>query len=301
MLAIEVPVFLVQRVYESVSHGLVNLRALTAGANPATALHPVALAEMLALFGVLLVLVGVAQGGVMLAGNEAWHGRPVRPLAALAALGRRVVPLVLTYVLVLVLATLAAVVGALPGMAVTFGTVFVAASQHLGPGLIVLASVLGSVVVLVGVVVAALFLYLRWYVVVPTVVLEGLSGFGSLKRSAALMRGRVEPGFFGRVEVRASLLLLVVFFLLLVPQLLVGVPHFLLMHAYAPAKGVLDPLSVPFALRFPLELVELLLATVVTPFSVLASLVFYFDLRVRREGYDLELRARALGGEGAGG
>ncbi len=93
---------------------------------------------------------------------------------------------------------------------------------------------------------------------------------------------------------RASLLLLVLFLLLAVPGLLIGVPQLLVAVAYTPPGLPPDILSIPFLIRLPFDVAQVFLSTILTPLGILAMLFFYLDLRIRREGYDLELRAQQV-------
>lgn len=290
-LVFEAPVYLLGKVYQSLTRELLPTSTVDpqATARALEHLDPGVLALLpVVLLGILLLGV-VLQGTLDLAGNAAWHGRPVRLGHTLREVLGRVPALLGTSLLMQLLLGLSALGAALPGLALAVGG---ATAGSVG---LALLGFVASVLLLLA---AVLVLYLRWFLYAEAVVLEGRAGPAALRRSRALMAGSVEPGFFGRIKVRASLVLLVVFFVSLVPGLLVGIPLFVLMAIYAPAPGVLDPASIPLLFRLPLEALQLLASGLVAPFGVLAVLAFWFDLRVRREGYDLELRASALGEAG---
>lgn len=124
----------------------------------------------------------------------------------------------------------------------------------------------------------AVWLYVAWAVATPALLLEQVKGTAALRRSFRLVRHRWWPSF-------ATLL---VGFILagivsaVVQGLFVGV-----IFAGAGDNGVLTLL---------LSTIGGLVAGVLArPFQAAVTALLYFDLRVRKEGFDLQLLAQRLG------
>jgi hypothetical protein len=120
------------------------------------------------------------------------------------------------------------------------------------------------------------YLLVAWSVAVPVLLLEGWRGRTALERSRKLVAGRWWPAF--AVLGLASLLSVVVQF-----GLSAVVTVVLLGGAGEPVTVVGDALA------------NVASTAVTTPFLAAVTTVFYFDLRVRKEGFDLEVLARRIG------
>ena len=138
------------------------------------------------------------------------------------------------------------------------------------------ALLIGSVLIVliavtvVGLPVAVYFL-ITWAFMIETVVLEGQKGRQALSRSSALVKGN-----WWRV----------VGFILLV-LLVVGLPSLLLYYVTIAAGGGNVFLS---------SLLSSLLTLPLAPIGAVASVLMYFDLRVRKEGYTLAKLKAEVGG-----
>jgi hypothetical protein len=142
--------------------------------------------------------------------------------------------------------------------------------------------VLGGILTAVGFlfcVVPGIYLYVCFAVALPVLMSEGQRGSNALRRSRALVRGRWW---------KTALALLVA-----------GLLAFLL-------AGIIETLVATVSFvdddnAFVLFLVTAIAGTagalVSTPFSAAYHTVLYFDLRVRKEGFDLQLLASRLGVE----
>ncbi|MDP9389748.1 MAG: glycerophosphoryl diester phosphodiesterase membrane domain-containing protein [Actinomycetota bacterium] len=134
-------------------------------------------------------------------------------------------------------------------------------------------------------VVPGIFLYVAWSVAVPALLLEDQRGWQALKRSKQLVKGRWWP-VLGAIVVSGILAGIVqaVF-----SGLLIAI-------AGAGDNAVVDATATAIA--------NTAASVLTTPFSAAVIMVVYFDLRVRKEGFDLELLARRVGVEppaGSGG
>ena len=124
-----------------------------------------------------------------------------------------------------------------------------------------------------------LYLGTSWWPALPALLLEDVRGFKALGRSHGLVRGRWWSTF-GTLFL-AWLLSLVITFL---------TAGLLALLTYA---AVGDDTITAIALNF---LANLVASALTTPFLAAVTIIVYFDLRVRKEAFDLELLARGIGG-----
>jgi hypothetical protein len=146
---------------------------------------------------------------------------------------------------------------------------------------VIVASVIGvAVMVLLGLrVLTGIVLFL------PGIVVEGLTGFESLKRSFALAKG-------GYLRILSALVF--AWILLLVPVLgayfVTGTTRTLI-DPEAASSGVVGVGQIVVQ-----QLLVLISTGFTTPFLAACILLLYFDQRVRLEAYDLQAEAEALAG-----
>jgi hypothetical protein len=205
----------------------------------------------------LVVAVSDAVLGRKMAPGELW--RRVRG-RILAVLGLTLVTVVAAVAVMLVLLV--------PGIAL------LAADQTAAGVGLVLLGVLASVVVLV-------LLWVRWAVAGPALLLEGQGVFGSLRRSWRLLRG----SFWRALGI------------LLLTQIVVGVGSSIIGVPFSLFGTVLGSTSDNPYSSLPLTLGQLLVSNVGTvlagavfyPFASAVTALLYVDLRMRREGLDVQL------------
>jgi len=155
--------------------------------------------------------------------------------------------------------------------------------------------VIGTLLVMLGMLGGLLWYLLRFSLLGPVLAMEELSAMRAFRRSGELLSGRVEPGFFGRVRVRAIVLVTVVSAILVAVSLISGLPALIVQFAYS---NPLDPVAmasnpVPQAILVPAELLQVVGQAVFNPLGLVFYALFYLDIRVRREGLDLESRLEA--------
>jgi hypothetical protein len=127
--------------------------------------------------------------------------------------------------------------------------------------------------------VGAAFVMALWVVVTPAIVVEGLGPLRGMRRSASLCRARYWP-------VLGTALLSAV-----ITQMLAGV--------VGGVPGVAAAL-IGYRWGFPLvALGNVATAVLVAPLTAIVATLIYFDLRIRQEGFDLQIMARDLGTGGA--
>jgi hypothetical protein len=125
--------------------------------------------------------------------------------------------------------------------------------------------------------VPGVYLWIAFAVAVPVLLTEGVKGTSALGRSRALVRGRWW-GTFGVV---------------LLGTILAGVVSAAIGGLAGLAAGTTDPGSVA---GFLVNSVSGTLGSMIsTPFTAAFVSVLYFDLRVRKEAFDLQLLAERIG------
>lgn len=125
-------------------------------------------------------------------------------------------------------------------------------------------------------IVPGVYLFGAYAVAVPVLLLEDLRGRAAMKRSRALVTGRWWPV--------VAVIFLGMLLAQIVSSVLTGIFTIPLGSADNEVASILGN-----------AVGSTLSAVVVTPFTAAVTTVVYFDLRVRKEGFDLELLAREVG------
>lgn len=179
-----------------------------------------------------------------------------------------------------------------PGLAVAIGGIVWAGT--LAPYL----AFAGAALTVLGFLVGLLWYMLRFFLTGQVLAMEDVGALAALRRSGALVSGRIGPRWVDRVKVRATILLTAVMTIVTVVAALAGVPSLILQALYG-SLGQAHPFGgAPPWVAIPAELLQVLVSAAMMPLYVVFSALFYVDLRVRREGLDLE-RALELRGEAA--
>lgn len=136
-----------------------------------------------------------------------------------------------------------------------------------------------------------LWFVIRFVLVSQVIGAEGAGAWDAFTRAGALTRGRVEPGPLGWVKLRLAVLLTVVTGLLLLVTVVNALPLLALGLAWGATLTPGNTLEevVPAAVLVPVEVAQVVVGALFSPISEAFKLLFYVDLRVRREGLDLEL------------
>jgi Membrane domain of glycerophosphoryl diester phosphodiesterase len=151
---------------------------------------------------------------------------------------------------------------------------------HLTPSLLLLTVlyVLGVVLGTAFFIAPGIWLYVAWAFAMPVLLVEGLRGRNALRRSFELVKGRwwrtfgvIAVGF-----ILAGIISTVVQGAFLI-GIVVGADNDVLVLVLTTIAGIVG-------------------LAVSTPFQAALLTVLYFDLRVRKEGFDLELLAEGIGG-----
>ena len=151
------------------------------------------------------------------------------------------------------------------------------ARSRIGPLLwLSLLFVVFLMLALVALIVPAIYLYVAWAVATPVLLLEDVRGRGALKRSRALVKGRWWPTLV----------------VLILVGILSGVVQAVFIGLFA---GVVSVSDNEVAEAVAEAVAQIAGSALTTPLSAAVLTVLYFDLRVRKEGFDLELLARRIG------
>jgi hypothetical protein len=143
------------------------------------------------------------------------------------------------------------------------------------------------------------FLIITFLLVTQIIVIEEQGVFKSFGRSFNLMRNGTERGFINHPGFRAGILLLLCFIICasitvvcsLLPSMIVG-------SIYGGSESMGSAASIPALVQVVLHVLETIVAALVTPFYTIVIVLFYYDLRIRSEGFDLEMMAKQMGVEG---
>ena len=209
----------------------------------------------------LLIVVPLGEAATTRAVSDRYLDRPSSLLSAYrAAWGRLGALIAMILILILVYAGSLAVV-------ILF-TALLAAAGAGGLGALL------AVIALIGLVPVLIMIYVRTVVAVPAIVLERVSGWGGLKRSWQLIGGRFWPTF-GRM------LLLV-----LITSIISGVVSTIFQ---VPGNLIAPNNSFVFE-----QVAGAIAAVFVGPITYIGVTLLYYDIRIRKEGFDIEMLARSL-------
>jgi hypothetical protein len=287
---LQVPVAIIQFVVQGLFVGvLVRLTELQTAPVPPSGnpFEQFPLAEM-AVFYILLLGVGLLQylvvqnliaAAVISAGERARAGAPVTILEAYRLGAPRFGALLLSALALMGIGVLAGVLffACFVGAAAAAGAVLASQLDPVMIGLVVGVVMLGIAVLFAPL---ALFFYTRFALVAPAIVLERAGPIAGLRRSWSLT---------GRAFWKS---LLIVILLGLLFYGIVSIPSQTASTVVTLAAGG-SPNSLALSTGVA-TLLAYLGIILVQPLQLLGHMFQYYDLRVRAEGYDLELRAGEL-------
>jgi hypothetical protein len=156
----------------------------------------------------------------------------------------------------------------------------------------------GGAAVLLGVaaLVPVLVVFMRLMVTVPAVALEGLSGWKAVKRSSTLVRYDPGLGILYWGEMRLSFLLLPLFVIEMLLLSITSLPLVLHQVNEALQHGSGGQFATPpDSIMILSQVLMFLTGSFILPLYSIATTLFYYDVRIRREGFDLEFMAQNMG------
>jgi hypothetical protein len=143
-----------------------------------------------------------------------------------------------------------------------------------------------------------LVVFMRLMLIVPALALEGLAGWKSIRRSSELVRYDPGLGIFYWGEMRLSFLLLPLFIIELLILSLTYLPLIIFQVGEAVRDGNGSQMgSAPDSILIFSQILTFLAISLILPLYPIATTLFYYDIRIRREGFDLEIMARQLRGK----
>ena len=154
-----------------------------------------------------------------------------------------------------------------------------------------------AILLLVASMAPVLIVFMRLMVTVPALALEGISGWKAVRRSSSLVRYDPGLGILYWGEMRLSFLLLPLFIIELLILSLTSLP--LTIHQIGEflqhgSNGQLAP--PPDSVMILSQILTFLAGSLIVPLYSIATTLFYYDIRIRREGFDLEFMSRQLRG-----
>ncbi len=228
-------------------------------------------------FIVFLVLQFWAQGVLIHAVSETYLGHRTSIKASYGAMRSRLGRLIGTMILFSIL-----VFG---GVLALFGIIAAVAVPSLA--MMGLGGLVGGIIAVVaGVFAIWLFvtLFLNWLLADKVVVLEEIAWMKALRRSKELMKGRTEPGFWKSIKTKASLIIIVGF--------LIGIGIHFLFQLPGVLLGVVFPGGI--VVTTVQGILNMVASSLATAYTAVAMILFYYDIRVRKEGFDLKMMAEKL-------
>ena len=190
----------------------------------------------------------------------------------------RIIGLYGLYILIGIGASIGVVVGALLVGGIAGGLLRLASLNGAAAG--ILAGIVVMIAML-GLIVLAVMMCMRFAVAVPALVLEKLGPAKALGRSSALMKGRT-----GQVFLACLLMYLITLVIAAAIQTPFWVAGLLMGFKFG---------HNPLWLQAPATIAGGIGGAVGYPFLVIALTLFYYDARVRKEGFDLQFMLSSMG------
>ncbi|MFO0597542.1 MAG: hypothetical protein U0228_19710 [Myxococcaceae bacterium] len=157
--------------------------------------------------------------------------------------------------------------------------------------------VLATVVLLVAWVALFLWFVLRFILVSQIIAVEDAGGLAAFRRSNVLSSGRVGPNVIDLVKLRLTVLVTVMGVIFVVLTMVNSMPLLIVGSIYGanfnPGTTVND--VVPAWVLLPVQLLQTVAGSLIAPMLGVFQSWFFVDMKMRREGLDLEL---ALEGRG---
>lgn len=225
---------------------------------------------------IFIILQFWAQGALIHAVSETYLGHNTSIGGSYGAMRRILGRLLGTMILMVILLLL------VPLFASMLVGIFIALLSPVGMNKVVA----GIFIFIVAVVAIWAFfrMFMNWLMVDKVVVLERIGWIKSLKRSTELMKGRTEPGFWKSNKMKAGLILLLGVLIGIGIELIFQIPGVLFTFV----------LGGNLVIQTVMEILSIVGKTLATAFTATAMILFYYDIRLRKEGFDLKMMAENL-------
>lgn len=224
-----------------------------------------------------IVCAPVVTGALTFAISERYLGRETSIGACYGRMlkASMIFPLLGANILVFMAVSIA---GAIPMIAIGAGIALITVA--IGSNIGLMAAGILLIVVGMPVIAVPIYVWMRLMLVAPSFVIETRGAVAAVKRSWGLMKDNA---------LKAFALSLIVGFVVVMVQLIVTSPI-----AVAGAVGAVrgsEPGPVMVGL---LGVIQAIMSTLLGPITSIVVILLYYDMRIRKEGFDLELLARDL-------
>jgi hypothetical protein len=228
--------------------------------------------------GIVVMLAGmaIANAATVKAVAAVHLGREISIVGAYRALGGRVLRVLGVFVLVALISGAAAAV--IIFVAALIGTVAVVGGAKAGTAGTIVGAIVGIAAAVVGGIVA-IAIYVRYSLSVQACVVEDLGVIASLKRSAVLSKGSRSR-------------ILAVYFVFFVLTYIVSIG----LGALAGGTGAM--LHNPVAMLILIYVATFIAGALTGPLATIGISLLYYDERIRKEAFDLQLMMSSLDAPG---
>ena len=146
--------------------------------------------------------------------------------------------------------------------------------------------IIGILVALIVIFLIAVFIYtiLKWLMVDKIVVLEDIGWMNALRRSKEIMKANPEGGFWKKTKVKALIIIILGVLIAVGIHIALQIPGGILL-ALMPGSVIIQTIQ---------EVLNIAATSVVTVFTATAMILFYYDIRLRKEGFDLKMMAENI-------
>ncbi|MEI9998210.1 MAG: hypothetical protein WDO13_03090 [Verrucomicrobiota bacterium] len=159
-----------------------------------------------------------------------------------------------------------------------------------------LAFAVAALLLMVASLAPVLVVFMRLMVTVPALALEHLSGWRAIQRSSTLVRYDPGLGVLYWGEMRLSFLLLPLFIIELMILMLTSAPLYVHEIGEIVRNGTSGQMAPPpDSVLITSQVLTFLAGSLILPLYSIATTLFYYDIRIRREGFDLEFMSGQLG------
>ena len=225
---------------------------------------------------VFIILQFWAQGALIHAVSETYLGHNTSVGAAYGAMRQRLGWLLGTLILMGLLMVL------VPALSGILSAIFIPLLLKLGISKLIIGLLVAGFIIFS--IVAFFHLLLNWLMVDKVVVLEERRWVKALRRSKELMKSRTDPGFWKSTKMKAGLILLLGFLIGIGINLCLQVPG-LIFQFLMPGNVIIMTIH---------EVLNMAATSLATVYTAIAMILFYYDIRLRKEGFDLRMMAENL-------
>ncbi len=165
-------------------------------------------------------------------------------------------------------------------------------------GGIMWTSILATIFVtlgLIALIIPGVYLLINYLLASTVVVLEGLKGRAALKRSRELLRKKTEKGIFRNNIWKISVIGLVYLAIAWVIGMVVNIPGFIMAfkQIFTATKGG-QMQAYPIWMVLLSQFLGILSAAATKPIGSIGIILLYYDIRIRFEGFDLQMLTQAI-------